>query len=231
MPNGVQERIRENLAVLELSPGVGWDDICAAHRTLSAVWCPDRFPHSPELALRAEAKIASLDEALASLEQLYGARDCRPAHRGRAWLRTLCTASGVALLTAAAAIPALDVVLTPSHPIEITWRQLPPESRHATLPADPWVAGIIDSARRCDEAAARHLTRSGEDLNTRDPFGDTALIWATKQNCAPVVEILLNSGADSSLASPNGFTPLMWARWYDLAALELLLARFERRPA
>ena len=231
MPNGVQERIRENLAVLELSPGAGWDDIRAAHRTLSAVWCPDRFPDAPELALRAEAKIASLNDALASLEHLYSGRDVRPVDRSQAWLRKLCAASGVALLTAAAALPALDAFLTSGHPIEITWRQLPPASRHASLPADPWVAGIIDSARRCDAGATRHLARSGEDLDTRDPFGDTALIWATKQNCAPVVEILLNSGADSSLASLNGFTPLMWARWYDLAALELLLARFERRPA
>lgn len=73
---------------------------------------------------------------------------------------------------------------------------------------------LMKSAISCDLGQAKHLVATGADISVRDKNGDTALIWAVKGNCLPVVKLLVEAGANVNMASRNGFTALKWASSY-----------------
>jgi ankyrin repeat protein len=55
------------------------------------------------------------------------------------------------------------------------------------------------------------LLSKGVDVNAREWHGQTALMWASAEGHATVVEALLGAGADFRTPLPSGFTPLFFA--------------------
>lgn len=84
---------------------------------------------------------------------------------------------------------------------------------------------LIDASIRCDVAQAKALLSDGLDVNQRDQRGDSALAWAVKRDCSPIVRLLLREGVKVDSASENGFTPYLWARLYNNAHMMQLLKR------
>ena len=60
-------------------------------------------------------------------------------------------------------------------------------------------------------------------LKQLDLRGDTALSWAVRRRCVPVIEALIESGADVNQPSNNGFTPYIWARIYNATEIARIL--------
>ncbi len=52
---------------------------------------------------------------------------------------------------------------------------------------------------------------NGQNLNQKDTYGQTPLMYAASQNTAEAVQILINSGASPNLQSDDGWTALMYA--------------------
>lgn len=68
------------------------------------------------------------------------------------------------------------------------------------------------------------LVMCGANVNDRDAFGRTALMWAIDSDCHECLVILATSGADLEIETPTGETPLRAAAESGrLAAVELLL--------
>lgn len=82
---------------------------------------------------------------------------------------------------------------------------------------------LLDSAISCDEPEVTRLLNNGANVNTVDDRGDSALSWAVRTKCVPVVRLLLRRGANVNSTSQNGFTPYVWARIYRSEVLEKLL--------
>ena len=57
-----------------------------------------------------------------------------------------------------------------------------------------------------DEAKSKLL-----NLNTKDPYGETALIRAARQGDAGVTKALIDAGAEINATDRNGETALSWA--------------------
>ena len=72
-------------------------------------------------------------------------------------------------------------------------------------------APIADAAQRGDVTTLRSLVESGEDVNTRQGDGATALHWAVYRNDTESTALLLRAGADVDLANDYGVTPLALA--------------------
>ncbi|MCI0414677.1 ankyrin repeat domain-containing protein [bacterium] len=53
--------------------------------------------------------------------------------------------------------------------------------------------------------------QAGADINHRDPFGLSPIIYASMFGSANIVQLLLRSGADPNITDQNGWTPLMFA--------------------
>jgi hypothetical protein len=82
---------------------------------------------------------------------------------------------------------------------------------------------LIDSSIRCDVPQAKALLSDGVDVNQLDDRGDSALTWAVKRDCAPMVILLLKSGVDVNSTSQNGFTAYLWARLFRNRHMQTLL--------
>ena len=77
-----------------------------------------------------------------------------------------------------------------------------------------WAAGDVrlpNAAKHRDVAGIEALLRQGVDVNSTQPDGATALLWAAQWNDLPMVEILLRAGASVDLANTYGVTPLSMA--------------------
>ena len=70
---------------------------------------------------------------------------------------------------------------------------------------------LFDAARRGDLNAVRRQIMLGADLNSRDEYGQTPLIYAVDHGRDGVVNVLLVSGADPNARTRTGWTPLMYA--------------------
>ena len=70
-------------------------------------------------------------------------------------------------------------------------------------------APVADAAAKGDVEAVRTLLRQGEDANTAQPDGMTALHWAAQRNQVEVAEVLLYAGATlRPMTRMGGYTPL-----------------------
>ena len=89
----------------------------------------------------------------------------------------------------------------------------------ASAPADTEVVAaataappdLFTAARDLSPAEVARVLASAPDLNARDAYGQTPLMYAAGANSAAVVTALLAAGADPNAASDAGWTPLMYA--------------------
>lgn len=69
---------------------------------------------------------------------------------------------------------------------------------------------LVEAIRKGDSAAVRQLVKAGENLNSRDGYGNTPLHWAALTSHERMVESLLEAGADVRATNNAGATPLHW---------------------
>src|SRR5438094_235048 len=74
----------------------------------------------------------------------------------------------------------------------------------------PQASQLIESIKRGDEPGARQQMDSGADVNARDPFGRTPLMWAV-QKMPGLVAPLIQKGAAIREKDSDGRTALEWA--------------------
>src|SRR5512138_607740 len=61
--------LRDAYRVLEIAVGASEDDVRDARKTLAKVWHPDRHANDPELAKKAEAKLADVNTAFETIRK------------------------------------------------------------------------------------------------------------------------------------------------------------------
>src|ERR1044071_7258494 len=86
----------------------------------------------------------------------------------------------------------------------VLWIQRGPGRR------SPQASLLIETIKRGDESGARSQIDSGADVNARDPFGRTPLMWAA-QKLPSLLDPLISRGARVREADSDGRTPLAWA--------------------
>ena len=85
---------------------------------------------------------------------------------------------------------------------------------------------MLAAVRSGDLAKLRMLLTSGVDLDSRDPLGWSALMWASALNLPHVVRVLLECGADTEVTDQYGATALMKACRQDSIAIADLLLKY-----
>lgn len=76
---------------------------------------------------------------------------------------------------------------------------------------DAGATDLIKAVRDGDIKKAKKLIKKEKEINTRDDYGWTPLMYALFREDADLVTSLLAGGADPDLADPDGVTPLMLA--------------------
>lgn len=69
------------------------------------------------------------------------------------------------------------------------------------------------------------------DVNTREPDGATALLWATQWDHLPTAELLVRAGADVNIPNDYGVTPLFFAATNGSPDMTALLLKAGARPS
>ena len=77
-------------------------------------------------------------------------------------------------------------------------------------------------------AVKRYVVREGADLNFRDRWGMTPLLWAAYYNHFSIAKYLVEKGADINVQAGNGYvtrgsTPILLASYYGHRAIVKLL--------
>lgn len=85
---------------------------------------------------------------------------------------------------------------------------------------------LVQAAANCDFEAAQALDPASIDPNEKDEIGDSALTWAVRKDCLPMVNFLIEKGADVNAAGSDGKTPLQWANESGFRDVENLLLHF-----
>ena len=99
----------------------------------------------------------------------------------------------------------------------------------AALAAGAWQAAgaaspVADAASVGDLDQVHTLIGGGHDVNTPQPDGSTALLWAAYESHPEMVAALVEAGADPNAANEFGVTPLLQAsRIGDAAVIRTLL--------
>ena len=70
---------------------------------------------------------------------------------------------------------------------------------------------LVAAVKDRDPSAVKSYLDRGADPNSRNSYGDSALIWAVERRAHGLVAELLNRGADPNLAGSYGRAPLHWA--------------------
>ncbi|HVT34171.1 MAG TPA: ankyrin repeat domain-containing protein [Nevskiaceae bacterium] len=70
---------------------------------------------------------------------------------------------------------------------------------------------LIDAADHGDEAQLRKLLAAGTEVDGRDRYGSTALMYAARAGCAACVQALLDAHADIHARNTNGAGVWSWA--------------------
>lgn len=87
-------------------------------------------------------------------------------------------------------------------------------------------SNLIEVARTGDYLEVDGYLNKGADVNCRDNYGLTPLIWAAIQGHEEVVRLLLERGGDVEAKNNNGDTALLWASVMGhKGVVELLLDR------
>jgi ankyrin repeat protein len=73
---------------------------------------------------------------------------------------------------------------------------------------------IIAAARSNDLRKIRELIAQNVDINIRDEYSFTALIWACSYGYVDIAKELIDAGADLDNSDTGGRTALIWASYY-----------------
>jgi ankyrin repeat protein len=76
-------------------------------------------------------------------------------------------------------------------------------------------SAVAEAARNGDFADALRLVRTGHDVNGRDEFGGTALMYAVGARDERVVRDLVRQGADVNIVDDDGRTALEYAELFN----------------
>ena len=82
---------------------------------------------------------------------------------------------------------------------------------------------LVRAAEYEDIAEVRRLIAAGADVNAKNNYGETALMWAARNNDTDMAELLLAAGADVSATDHYGWTALKWAEWKEADDIAELL--------
>ena len=74
------------------------------------------------------------------------------------------------------------------------------------------------------------IQKSDIDLNKRDKFGFTPLIYASSRGSKEMVQTLIEKGADLNKGNLNGDGPLMWAILSNYQSIAKMLIEFGANP-
>ncbi len=72
---------------------------------------------------------------------------------------------------------------------------------------------MMMAAKEGQTAVLKAMLVSGEDVNSRDQHGKTALLWAVEKGHADAVRLLANNGAEVNVRDKAGDTSLTMAAW------------------
>jgi ankyrin repeat protein len=72
-------------------------------------------------------------------------------------------------------------------------------------------AQLLIAAKNGELQAVRSLISQATDVNVRDQYGWTPLLWAAMNGHTEMVRVLLVSGANPNTRNKYEWTPLMWA--------------------
>ncbi|MEM4295602.1 MAG: ankyrin repeat domain-containing protein, partial [Candidatus Anstonellales archaeon] len=72
-------------------------------------------------------------------------------------------------------------------------------------------AKLINSSKNGDIIGVVKAFLNGADVNAKDKYGNTALIWATENNNTDIVELLIKAEVDVNVQDKDGRTALMYA--------------------
>lgn len=93
-------------------------------------------------------------------------------------------------------------------------------------------AQIFQAARDGTPDNVRSALAAGADVNARDEYGQTPLMYAAGQNADPhVIQALLTAGAEVNARSLAGWSPLFYAARSSSEAVVLMLLEAEAYPA
>lgn len=121
---------------------------------------------------------------------------------------------------AATDVPQIASETTPLEVEVNSAQQAPPEVLTvASLPAEPApaepvveaVPDVFTAARDLDTAELERALEVAPEVDIRDEYGQTPLMYAAGSNSDAVVTALLAEGADVNAKSDAGWTPLMYA--------------------
>jgi ankyrin repeat protein len=74
---------------------------------------------------------------------------------------------------------------------------------------------LIEAAMQDNITAVRDALEKGADVNTKDNFGETALMYASGQEHTETAKLLIEKGADVNARNNGGETALMNAQRRD----------------
>ena len=72
-------------------------------------------------------------------------------------------------------------------------------------------SALHQAAERGDRAEVRRLLAAGAEVDAKDPYKATALMFAARCGYADVATVLLEAGAEVDLQDYRGYTALIWA--------------------
>ncbi|MCL1469256.1 ankyrin repeat domain-containing protein [Argonema antarcticum] len=85
---------------------------------------------------------------------------------------------------------------------------------------------VYEAVYKGDVDTVRRYLEQGGNVNAKNKYGNTLLLWAAQNNRKDVAELLIAKGADVNAKNKDGNTLLLWAAWYNWKEVaELLIAK------
>ena len=70
---------------------------------------------------------------------------------------------------------------------------------------------FFETCKGGDIEKIKLLLEKGANIEAKDSYGNTPLVWASWSGYIEVVKLLIEKGADIEVKNNYGFTPLIWA--------------------
>lgn len=70
---------------------------------------------------------------------------------------------------------------------------------------------LILAVINCDMKQVELLVKKGADVNAKDRYGQTALMWAVIKAEIPIIKLLIQKGAEINAQDGEGNSALIWA--------------------